>query len=42
MVAEAAGLLEDAGEFHAARAHVVDVGRGRGVAVLEGRLKPTP
>ena len=35
MVVEAAGLFEDAGELHAAGAHVVDVGRRAGVAIFE-------
>ena len=35
---EAAGSLEYAGQFDAARAHVVDVGLRAGVAVLEGPL----
>src|SRR5215210_3487592 len=38
VTAEAAGGLEDAGEFDAAGPHVVDVGLGAGVAVLEGPL----
>ena len=38
VVVEAAGLLEHAGEFDAARAHVVDVGAGVLVPVLEGAL----
>ena len=38
VVVEAAGLLEDAGEFDAAGAHVVDVGTGALVAVLKGAL----
>ena len=42
VVVEAAGLLEDAGQFHAARAHEVDVGLRAGVAVLEGALLLSP
>ena len=38
IVIEAAGFLEDAGELDAAGTHVVDVGLGAGVAVLEGPL----
>jgi hypothetical protein len=38
VVIEGSGLLEDAGEFDAARAHVVDVGLRGLVAVLEGAL----
>ena len=40
VVVEAAGFLEDAGKFDAARAHVFDVGVGAGVAVLEVKKKP--
>jgi hypothetical protein len=40
VVVEAAGFLEDVGEFDAARPHVVDVRRRRGVAVLEGAFLP--
>jgi hypothetical protein len=38
VVVEAAGLFEDAGQFHAARAHEVNAGLRAGVAVLEGAL----
>ena len=38
VVVEAAGLLEDAGQFDAARAHELDVGLGGLVAILEGAL----
>ena len=38
MVIKAAGLFEDAGELHAARAHVVNVGLGVLVAVFKGAL----
>ena len=40
VVVEAAGLLEDASQLDAARAHVVDVGLRAGVAVLEGPPLP--
>ena len=36
VVIKAAGLFEDAGELHAARAHVVNVGAGGFVAVFKG------
>jgi len=38
VVIKAAGLFEDAGELHAARAHVVNVGLGVLVAVFKGAL----
>jgi hypothetical protein len=38
MVVETSGPLEEAGEFRAAGAHVVDVGAGRFVPVLESSL----
>src|ERR1035437_7342329 len=38
VVIKAAGLFEDAGELHAARAHVVNVGAGGFVAVFKGAL----
>ena len=38
MVIKAAGLFEDAGELHAARAHVVNVCLGILVAVFKGAL----
>ena len=38
VVIKAAGLFEDAGELHAARAHVVNVGPGGFVAVFKGAL----
>ncbi len=38
VVVEAAGLLEDAGELHAAGTHVFDVGLRAGAAVFEGSL----
>lgn len=38
VVIEGAGFFEDAGEFHAAGAHVVDVGLGAGVAVFKRAL----
>ena len=38
VVVEAAGLFEHAGQFHAARAHVVDIGAGAVVAVLKCAL----
>ena len=41
VVVEAAGLLEHAGQFDAARAHEVDVGLRRFVAVLERSASPS-
>ena len=38
VVIKAAGLFEDAGELHAARAHVVNVSLGVLVAVFKGAL----
>ena len=38
VVIKAAGLFEDAGQFHATRAHVVNVGAGGFVAVFKGAL----
>jgi len=38
VVVEAAGVLEDAGELHAAGTHVLDVGLRGGVVVFEGSL----
>jgi len=38
MVIKAAGFFEDAGELHAARAHVVNVSLGVLVAVFKGAL----
>ena len=38
VVIEAAGLFEHAGQFHAARPHVVDVRLRAGMAVLKGPL----
>ena len=38
VVIKAAGLFEDAGELHAARPHVVNVGAGGFVAVFKGAL----
>src|SRR5258705_11571673 len=38
VVIKAAGLFEDAGELHAARAHVVNVSLGVLVAVFKGTL----
>ncbi len=38
VVIKAAGLFEDAGQFHAARAHVVNVGAGGFVAVFKRAL----
>jgi len=38
VVVESAGLLEQAGELHAAGAHGFDVGLRAGVAVFEGPL----
>ena len=38
VVIKAAGLFEDAGELHATRAHVVNVGAGGFVAVVKGAL----
>ena len=38
VVIKAAGLFEDAGELHAARAHVVNVSLGGFVAVFKGAL----
>ena len=40
VVIKAAGLFEDAGELHAARAHVVNVSPGVLVAVFKGALLP--
>ena len=40
VVIKAAGLFEDAGELHAARAHVVNVSLGGLVAVFKGALLP--
>jgi len=38
VVIKAAGLFEDAGQLHAARPHVVNVGAGGFVAVFKGAL----
>jgi hypothetical protein len=38
VVIKAAGLFEDAGQLHAARADVVNVGAGGFVAVFKGAL----
>lgn len=40
VIIKAAGLFEDAGQLHAARAHEVYVGLGAGVAVFKGAFLP--